>query len=48
MEKRTNRYIRIIERIFFNHYQEGSEEVPFEREEIISIAEALDIRLPKN
>ena len=48
MAKPTNRYIRIIESLFFNHYKEGVDEVPFEREEIISTAEALGIRLPKN
>jgi hypothetical protein len=48
MSKRANRYVQIIERIFFNHYRKGNEEVPFERDEIVSIAESLKIKLPKN
>ena len=48
MAKPNNRYIQIIERVFLNHYREGSEEVPFERDEIVPIAETLGIKLPKN
>lgn len=43
-----NRYARIIERIFFTHYEEGAREVPFVRDEMIPVAEALSITLPKN
>ncbi|MGO9019230.1 MAG: endonuclease [Syntrophobacteraceae bacterium] len=43
-----NRYEQIIERLFFDHYKEGAEEVAFDREEIVSIARQLEINLPKN
>ena len=43
-----NRYIRIIEHIFLQKYAEGMTEVPFERGDIISAAEELQIPLPKN
>jgi hypothetical protein len=43
-----NRYVRIIERIFLDRYQDGSEKVPFEREDIERAAGQLGIRLPKN
>ena len=43
-----NRYVRIIERIFLSQYKPGAVRVPFEREDIVRIAEALKIRLPKN
>ena len=44
----ANRYARIIERIFLSRYKPGAAKVPFEREDIISTAEALKIKLPKN
>lgn len=43
-----NRYTQIIERIFFEHYQEGDEEVPFEREDIVRVAHDLGIDLLKD
>lgn len=43
-----NRYQQIIEKLFHAHYKEGSEEVPFERDELVAIANELNIRLPKN
>lgn len=43
-----NRYDQIIESIFFKHYAEGLDEISFERQEIIHIAEELGIVLPKN
>jgi hypothetical protein len=43
-----NRYARVIERIFLSRYKAGATKVPFEREDIISTAEALKIKLPKN
>ena len=43
-----NRYSRIIERIFFNHYQKGAKEVQFERTELETVAAELNIKLPKN
>jgi len=43
-----NRYAKIIERIFFDHYRSGMREVPFAREEITRVAKKLKIVLPKN
>lgn len=43
-----NRYERIIERIFLNHYREGDQEVPFNRGDIERAANELGISLPKN
>ena len=43
-----NRYIRIIERIFFDKYVEGSEIIEFERNDIVRTAESLGLHLPKN
>lgn len=44
----SNRYSRLIEHIFAAHYEEGAEDVPFDRDEIPAAAEALGIKLPKN
>ena len=46
--KPTNRYTRIIERIFFDHYTEGAVEVSFDREDITRVAGEMKIDLPKN
>jgi hypothetical protein len=43
-----NRYLAIIEKIFFEHYTEGAAELRFNRNEIEVAAVALDIELPKN
>ena len=43
-----NRYERLIESIFFEHYQDGSESFVFRRDEIPAHAERLGIELPKN
>lgn len=43
-----NRYQRLIEKVFFDHYSKGSKEVLFEREELISAAVSLGIVLPSN
>lgn len=43
-----NRYTRIIERLFFSHYTQGAEQVPFPRQDIIRVAKQLRIDLPKN
>lgn len=43
-----NRYVQIIESIFFAHYSEGTTEFEFEREEIEHAAAELGISLPKN
>ena len=43
-----NRYTRIIERVFFAHYNEGDTRICFEREDIVRTAAELNITLPKN
>ncbi len=47
-KKSSNRYLAIIEEIFFNHYKDGLTELPFERTEIETAASDLKIKLPKN
>jgi len=42
------RYAKIIERVFLSGYEDGAEEVPFRREDIVKAAKALRIALPKN
>lgn len=42
------RYTRILERLFFEHYQEGESQVAFERTEISRVADQLGIDVPKN
>jgi len=46
--KTLNRYERIIEKIFSARYSKGSDEVRFAREDIITTANDLGIKLPKN
>lgn len=46
--KQPNRYERIIERLFFAHYQGGAREVEVHRDEIPPIAAKLKIALPDN
>ena len=41
-------YRKIIERIFEEKYEEGSETLPFEREDLVRAAEALGVDVPKN
>jgi hypothetical protein len=48
MTKETDRYAKIIEKIFENNYKEGCIEVPFTREEFVRVAAEMGIRLPKN
>lgn len=50
MPKKTklNRYAKLIEHIFFEHWAEGATVVEFERQEIEAAASTLDIVLPKN
>jgi len=45
---KKNRYVQIIEAIFFKHYTEGAISVPFQRSDIIEVAKKLKIKLPKN
>lgn len=48
MATRKNRYSQIIEHIFAQHYKKTATEVPFDRNDIISVAKELQIVLPKN
>lgn len=43
-----NRYKRLAEKIFFNHWSEGATEFEFQRDEMEGAATALEIQLPKN
>jgi len=43
-----NRYVEIVEAVFFKHYRRGAKEVPFKRADLVTIAEQLDVKLPKN
>lgn len=45
---KKNRYVQIIEAIFFKYYTEGDERVPFRRSDIVEAANKLAIKLPKN
>jgi hypothetical protein len=47
-EKRKNRYSRLIEDIFRQHYRPGATEVEFNRTELAQAAKRLKMRLPKN
>jgi hypothetical protein len=43
-----NKYSKIIEQIFFNHYNEGDTKVNFKREEIVDVCNKMNIKPPKN
>jgi hypothetical protein len=43
-----NRYTRLVEAIFERYYQPSAREVPFAREDIVTVARKLHIQLPKN
>jgi len=45
---RPNRYKILIERLFFNHWSEGTADFEFARDELESVATSLDMKLPKN
>lgn len=45
---RTNSYKALIERIFFEHWEDGVAEFEFARDEAQQAASALGIKLPKN
>ncbi|MDR3196902.1 MAG: hypothetical protein LBU34_03445 [Planctomycetaceae bacterium] len=47
-QKKLNRYKELIEKVFFTNYKEGANEVSFLREDILNIAEKLEIKSPKN
>ncbi len=46
--RKQNRYVMIIERLFLKSYSEGVLEIPFSREDFSQMAEQLGVRLPKN
>jgi len=46
--KNKNRYAAIIEHIFKSKFQPGTREVDFLREELVTVARKLRIKLPKN
>jgi hypothetical protein len=48
MDKTTNRYVQIIEKVFWQYYQEGAIRVTFERADLIQAASELQIKIPKN
>ena len=48
MVRKANRYVQIIESIFFKHYRKDATEVPFDRSDIVKSARELGIKLPKN
>jgi hypothetical protein len=43
-----NRYVQIIERVFFDHYSPDASEIAFDRQEIADIAQQLGLARPKN
>ena len=47
-EPGENRYLALIERIFANHYKNGSTRFEFDRDEIIAVSKTLKIDVPKN
>ena len=48
MSNNKNRYVRLIEDIFFQKYNEGDTRVTFRRTDLESTAKKLGIKLPKN
>lgn len=48
MARKPNRYQALIEKIFFDRYEDGDAELPFARTDIERAAELLDVKLPKN
>ncbi len=44
----ANRYERLLEHVFFAHYEAGAAEVVFYRDELVAAAERLGLALPKN
>jgi hypothetical protein len=47
-DKNQNRYKVLIEKIFLDNYQNDRTEIQFQRDDLISAAKSLDIKLPKN
>lgn len=48
MGKKSTKYSAIVGKIFENHYKKGETKFTWEREEMVTAAEALGIALPKN
>ena len=48
MAKPGNRYSKLIEYIFTKNYEDGCQEVVFQREDLVSTAIQIGIKLPKN
>lgn len=48
MAKDSNRYSRLVAKIFAQNYTKGAREVAFQREDLVRTAAKLDIKLPKN
>jgi hypothetical protein len=48
MAKGNNRYAKLIEDIFNQHYHEGDKEVEFQRDDLVRTATKLGFKLPKN
>lgn len=48
LKRDSNRYTRIVARIFEDRFKPGDVEVPFSREDIVGAARALNVKLPKN
>ena len=48
VEKKKNRYTRLVEWVFFKHYREGDESVAWNREDLEDAARELKVDLPKN
>ena len=48
MSETANRYLRLIEAVFFKFYKKGKTELPFVREDLETTAAELGIKLPKN
>ncbi len=47
-ENSQSRYKALVEKVFFDRYKSGERRIEFEREDLITAAGELNIRLPKN
>lgn len=48
MAKNSNRYTKLVGKIFEQNYKKGAREVAFQREDLVKTATKLGIKLPKN
>lgn len=44
----ADRYSRIIEKLFFEQYSEGTQAIPFKRDDLVRVAKEFGIEVPKN